>query len=238
MIRVYCDFDGTVCTTDVGEHFFRHFLGKNVEPLVEQFLQNKISGKELLERECTLLPPLEQHDVTRFAEQFSLDPFFPTFVEFCREREIPIVILSDGLDVYITALLERAGLGNIPVFANRALFIRENGNSRLHVEFPYTDEECRECGNCKRNHILTRSADEDYLVYVGDGYSDRCPVEYVDFVFAKRHLIPFCQQKNITYFEFRDFSDVQRKLEQLIQRKRLRHRVEAARARMRVFMQG
>ncbi len=34
-----------------------------------------------------------------------LDPFFPEFLSFCRERKIDLKIVSDGLDVYIEAIL-------------------------------------------------------------------------------------------------------------------------------------
>ena len=113
-----------------------------------------------------------------------------------------------------------------------------NGREKLAVSFPYTDAECNLCGNCKRNHMLNTSADDDIIVYVGDGYSDRCPVRYADFVFAKRQLIKHCQEQNITYFEFNHFGDVQAKMEEIVQRKRIRHRQEAAMARREVFIQG
>jgi 2-hydroxy-3-keto-5-methylthiopentenyl-1-phosphate phosphatase len=86
--------------------------------------------------------------------------------------------------------------------------------------------------------MLNGSADEDIIVYVGDGYSDQCPVRYADFVFAKRHLRTYCQRQNITFFEFNHFGDVQVKLMEILQRKRIRCRQEAAMARREVFMQG
>jgi 2-hydroxy-3-keto-5-methylthiopentenyl-1-phosphate phosphatase len=86
--------------------------------------------------------------------------------------------------------------------------------------------------------MLNASADEDIIVYVGDGYSDRCPVKYADFVFAKRQLIRYCQEQNITYFEFHHFGDVREKMEEIVRRKRIRHRQEAAMARREVFVQG
>jgi hypothetical protein len=51
-------------------------------------------------------------------------------------------------------------------------------------------------------------------------------------------LIKHCQQQNITFFEFNHFDDVQVKLEEILQRKRIRGRQEAATARREVFMQG
>lgn len=238
MIRIYCDFDGTVCPTDVGEEFFRFYLGTLADDIVKPLLNGEIGGKELLLRECKALPSLTYHDVEQYALRFSLDPYFAPFTRFCEERSLALTIVSDGLDIYINALLRQENLSHIPVYANRAQFLSGDGTTRLAVSFPYTDEECHECGNCKRNHMLVQSADEDIIVYVGDGYSDRCPVQFADYVFAKRHLIPFCQERNITYFEFKHFGDVQQKIEMLLSRKRLRHRLEASKARKQVFMQG
>ena len=94
------------------------------------------------------------------------------------------------------------------------------------------------CGNCKRNHVLTLSADDDIIVYIGDGISDRCPVRYADIVFAKGSLIRYCQAQNVTYHEFKTFSDVTRRLELIVQRKRIKKRREAEMARREVFAQG
>jgi 2-hydroxy-3-keto-5-methylthiopentenyl-1-phosphate phosphatase len=171
-------------------------------------------------------------------DQFVVDPYFGSFVQFAEERGAAVTVVSDGLDAYVERVLSKAGLNRVPFFANHAEFGAVNGAPKLSVSFPHTDAECTSCGNCKRNHMLALSADEDIVVYVGDGFSDRCPVNYADIVFAKRHLIKHCQQQNITYHEFQHFGDVQKKLEEVLQRKRIRHRREAAMARRDVFMQG
>jgi 2,3-diketo-5-methylthio-1-phosphopentane phosphatase len=177
---------------------------------------------------------MKHDEFLKYVDQFSVDPHFTGIVNFCYERDIPLMVLSDGLDVYVERVLSNAGLSHVPFFANHAEFVGE----RLKVSFPYADAECNLCGNCKRNHMLNTSADEDVIVYIGDGYSDRCPIRYADFVFAKRQLIKYCQQQNITFFEFNHFGDVQVKLEEILQRKRIRHRQEAAMARREVFVQG
>ena len=104
--------------------------------------------------------------------------------------------------------------------------------------FPYTDSECERCANCKRNHLLTLSSDDDIVVYVGDGISDRCPVRYADIVFAKKGLIKYCQEQNVTYHEYRHFGDVQQRLDPILRQKRIKQRREARMARREVFLQG
>jgi len=234
MIRIFCDFDGTVSIQDIGEQFFRDFTGEQAVEIVQQLLSGKIHAQEWLRQECDALPPLSRQTFEKYMDQFVVDPHFADFVRFCKDQECSFTILSDGLDMYIERVLLNVGLMQVPFFANHAEFVGE----RLKVSFPYTDAECNCCGNCKRNHMLNTSADDDIIVYVGDGYSDRCPVRYADVVFAKRQLIKYCQKQNITYFEFNNFGDVQVKLEEILQRKRIRHRQEAAMARREVFSQG
>ena len=86
--------------------------------------------------------------------------------------------------------------------------------------------------------MLTMSGEDDIIVYVGDGISDRCPVRYADIVFAKHSLVSYCQRQNISYYRYRTFGDVQARLEALLAQKRVRQRREAAIARRDVFMRG
>ncbi len=239
MVRVFCDFDGTVCQTDVGRTLFKTFVGEaKAGEIVQRYFSGEISARESLRRECSAVAPLPVSRLEAFVDQFSVDRFFRPFVDFCRAAEIPVMILSDGLDFYVERILHAGGLGHLPWYANHLELKKEGDLVRLEVSFPYADSECEQCGNCKRNHILTGSADEDIIVYVGDGISDRCPIRYADVVFAKSGLIQYCQQANISYFDFEHFGDVQSRLGTLLRDRRLKKRREAEMARRDLFMQG
>jgi 2-hydroxy-3-keto-5-methylthiopentenyl-1-phosphate phosphatase len=234
MVRIFCDFDGTVCLRDVGEQFFREFAGEKAEVNVRRLLSGEITMQMWFMELCNAIPSITRDELLKYVDQFSVDPHFSEFVSFCTDHDVPVTILTDGLDVYVERVLSNGGVGHVQFFSNHAEFAED----RLKASFPYADAECNLCGNCKRNHILNASADEDIIVYVGDGYSDRCPVRYADFVFAKRQLIKHCQQQNISFFAFDNFNDVKMKMEEILQRKRIRSRQEAEMARREVFMQG
>ncbi|MGB2868500.1 MAG: HAD-IB family phosphatase [Bacteroidota bacterium] len=237
MVRVFCDFDGTVSPIDIGNRFFRTYVGELANEIVKGYLDGTATARECLTRECAAVKNVTAAEFESFLEQFSLDPYFKGFVDFCNEREIPLAILSDGLDFYVGRILARHGLGRLPWYANHLEFVTTAGGTSLEVSFPYADAECDYCGNCKRNHMLTQSADEDVVVYVGDGISDRCPVRFADIVFAKRSLIKYCQEQNISYHAFDDFREVHARLAEILQHKPKRRR-EAVMARREVFMQG
>ena len=89
--------------------------------------------------------------------------------------------------------------------------------------------------------MLSMSGDDDVIVYIGEGYSDRCPARYADIVFAKDDLLKFCHRENISYLEYRTFADVQLRLESVLSLKRpdiFRKRRRAELARRAVFVGG
>lgn len=237
MLRIYCDFDGTAALQDVGSSLFRTFAGEKANSIVADYLSGKINARDCLTKECEALGSIDRRSLETFVDGFQLDPTFSPFVRFCRSRGIPLTILSDGLDFYVRRILVNAGLEDVPWFANRAVWQETTNNmATLTPEFPYRDEHCDLCGNCKRNHIASLTPDDDAVVYIGDGISDRCPVRFADMVFAKKRLIRYCQEQNVSYWKFDTFDDVRQRLEPLVGRKRVKRRREAIMARRDLFI--
>lgn len=235
VFKIFIDFDGTITKRDVGEAFVNTFGDPvKIRQIVQDWIEEKITSPESWYLMFDTIKALDFDKFLEFLEEIEIDPTFRDFVEYCRENRFEIRVLSDGFDIYIKRILEREGLGSLEVYCNRA----EINEGRLKPFFPYGDEHCRFCGNCKRNHLLSKSGDEDYIVYIGDGYSDKCPVQYCDFIFAKASLLKYCEVNRITYFPFRDFQDVRKKLEELKNKKRLKKRYQAELKRFEVFKQG
>ncbi|MGE5352014.1 MAG: MtnX-like HAD-IB family phosphatase [Bacteroidota bacterium] len=235
VFKIFIDFDGTITTRDVGEAFVNRFGDPvKIRQIVQDWIEEKITSPESWYLMFDTIKTLDFEKFLKFLEEIEIDPTFKDFVDYCRASRFEIRVLSDGFDIYIKRILEREGLGDLEVYCNRA----EINEGRLKPVFPYGDEHCRFCGNCKRNHLLSKSGDEDYIVYIGDGYSDKCPVQFCDFIFAKASLLKYCEVNRITYFPFRDFQDIRKKLEELRNKKRLKKRYQAELKRFEVFKQG
>jgi len=203
-MRIFCDFDGTVAEQDVGNLLFETFADDRWRAAVEEWLAGHISSEECLRRECEATVA-GRDQILALADEQRLDPGFEEFVRFCREHEIPVTILSDGLDFYIERILANHGFGDLPVRANHLVFV---GHDRIVPEFPYLADSCGRCANCKGHHLRAARRPGEWLVYVGDGYSDRCAAREADLVFAKRDLRRYCREAAIPYVEFRSFYDV------------------------------
>jgi 2,3-diketo-5-methylthio-1-phosphopentane phosphatase len=207
-VVVLCDFDGTVAEKDVGDLLFRRFGGHGVHDVVQSWMRGEISSRECLERQMasTRCSP---DDLRSFAHACRLDPYFRDFNDFARRRGIEVVVLSDGLDFYIERMLARHGCGSVEFYANKLCI--DGGTMR--VEFPwYNLRECTECGCCKTHHLYRYRHRGYFIVYVGNGLSDRCPSECADLVFAKGELLEHCRAKQIACIEFRNFRDVEREV--------------------------
>lgn len=235
VFKIFVDFDGTVTTKDVGEAMFMKF-GDPVKALeiVDRWTKDKITSAESWQLLCDTVENLDRNVFDKFLNSFEISAGFLEFIEYCFMNDFELRVLSDGLDYYIERILMNNNLSHLEYYSNILSF---DGN-KLIPSFPYTDEECKLCGNCKRNHIINNSADEDYSIYIGDGYSDKCPTQYCDFIFAKDSLLKYCEINRITYFPYKNFNDVIEKIDELKNKKRLKKRYQAELKRKEVYIQG
>jgi len=236
VFKIFVDFDGTITKTDIGEHMFLQFGDADeAKRIVARWMNDEITSMDTWKLLCDTVEDFDEKSFDEFLAGIEIDPTFNKFVEYCDKNNFELIILSDGLDFYINKFLKRENLDHILTYTNLLGF---DENDKLIPSFPFTDEECSKCANCKRNHIINHSADDDFTVYIGDGYSDACPVQYCDFIFAKDSLLKFCEVNRISFSPYGNFNDVIKKLDTLKEKKRLKKRHQAELKRREVYLQG
>jgi 2,3-diketo-5-methylthio-1-phosphopentane phosphatase len=203
-VAIFCDFDGTISVQDVGNRLFHFFSDGQSDGPVALWRADKIDSRKCLLDEAALMRDVTEADLNGFIDSFPIDPTFPAFADFCRAQHLPLYILSDGLDLYISRLLERHGLAGLPVFSNRAVL--ENG--RLRLSFPWLDNGCEVCANCKGFQIRRLRMPGQTAVYIGDGKSDLCAVPEADVILAKGFLADHCRENGMDFVPFNDFAEI------------------------------
>jgi len=232
--KIFLDFDGTITKNDVGEEIFRKFIAEDiVNKIVEHLLTNKISARECWESLCDSVSTIDKNEFDNFILSQEVDSSLHRFIDYCEKNGFQIFVLSDGFDYYIEKIFKREKLNNLRFYSNR-LVLTEEG--KLIPSFPYYNVDCASSANCKRNHIIENSSEEDYTVFIGDGNSDNDAIQYVDFIFAKSDLLKFCEVQRITYFPFKNFDDVISRLDELSSKKRLKKRHQAELKRREAFL--
>jgi 2-hydroxy-3-keto-5-methylthiopentenyl-1-phosphate phosphatase len=222
--KIFMDFDGTVTQQDVGEEVFRKFAEEEkVNIIIDDLLNDRISSRESWIKLCSAVPSVNINEFDDFIVSIPLDHSFVKFKDYCKNENIELYILSDGFDYYIDKIFEKNRINDLTVYSNHLEIV----DDKLIPSFPYYDEAIFSSANCKRNHIINHSSEEDFTVFIGDGNSDKDSIEYCDFIFAKDDLLKFCEKERITYFPFKNFDDVIKKLDELKGKKRLKKRLRA-----------
>jgi 2,3-diketo-5-methylthio-1-phosphopentane phosphatase len=201
---IFSDFDGTLAQNDVGDALIKTFGDwPECEKAVQRWMRGEISSCEYYEV-AALTMRVNQKQLEDFCDAQPLASGFLEFAAFCRQRNWPLTVLSDGLDYYIQHMLLRHHL-DLPVFANHLEFVPPN---RIVVSFPYFDYSCGLCGNCKGHHVRRLAKPGEEIVYIGDGYSDRCAAQEADIIFAKRDLAKWCEERRMKHWRFDSFEQV------------------------------
>jgi 2-hydroxy-3-keto-5-methylthiopentenyl-1-phosphate phosphatase len=120
----------------------------------------------------------------------------PGFHEFAAAHR-PVVV-TVGFRELIVPILAREDI-ELELRANRVQWTSQGWCPRFRSE-----DSCPVCGEpCKRSALP-----EGEVVYVGDGYSDRCAALAADRVFARDGLARYLDSVDASYEPFEDFHDV------------------------------
>lgn len=228
-LKIFVDFDGTITKQDVGDSIFTRFGDpEKVNPVIEDLLNDRISSRECWDMLCSSTPPLNKDELDNFIDSIKIDITFHELVSYCEQRNIELIVLSDGFDYYIDRIFKREKLSALSYFANN---LKLGNDGKLIPDYPFFNPDFPTSANCKRDKILDNSSDDDYTFYIGDGNSDKESAQYCDYIFAKDGLLKYCEKERISYSPFKNFNDVIKKIDFLITKKKLRksHQAELKR---------
>ena len=201
------DFDGTVTEHDLLDTIAQRFGDPEVYRQVDEGLdEGSMPLREVITREYEpVTKPLDEV-VAWELDNVRIRAGFHELVDLARERGWRFVIVSSGFHELIEPILEHEGV-EVELHANR-VDPRPDG---WRVLWRY-DESCESCGeSCKRSIVRELGGDGE-IVYVGDGYSDRCAAEASDRVFATKELARYLDERGVPYEPFDDFHDIARRL--------------------------
>jgi 2-hydroxy-3-keto-5-methylthiopentenyl-1-phosphate phosphatase len=192
-VRTVVDWDGTITVLDSLVAAVRELGDPSIydESLQEQFgSYGEALAAEVGTLRCT------SDELARWAvENVEIRAGFHEFAE----RYEPLIV-SSGLPQIILPVLEREGLLGLEVRANDA----EPRPGGWKVRFRHAGL-CPVCGDrCKRRSL----PDERPLVFVGDGWSDRCASLAADRVFARTGLATYLDEQRVPYVPYETFFDV------------------------------
>ena len=204
-IAVLCDYDDTTAVENVAELLLDRFGGDGWKDFRELFRRGQLSLREYQERAFAAVTAGRDEMMALVQERVHLRPGFKELHHFCCTHRLPLAIVTNGLDFYVRALLEREGLTDVPFYSVETAFTPQG----IRYSYPFADESCPvNWGNCKCLVLDTFRRKGYRIAYVGDGRSDFCPALRADIVFARSSLRQHCLASGIPFVPFEDFHTV------------------------------
>jgi 2-hydroxy-3-keto-5-methylthiopentenyl-1-phosphate phosphatase len=193
------DWDGTVTVDDTLIVALREFGDWQVYLEASAALRRgEIMLHEEIRRDAESITAPIDEVAGWLRENLELRPGFHELAEAYRP-----LIVSSNFRQLIEPILEREGL-ELEVRANEVTWSPAGWRATFR-----NGDVCGTCGEpCKRADL---PADGE-VVYVGDGYSDRCAAQAADRIFARDSLAHYLDEQGVAYEPFDDLDDVARAL--------------------------
>ena len=210
---IICDFDGTVTSRDTNSALARRFAPEAYASVAGRLGSRELTLREVLDAEfANIDAPLTQ--LVDVAIEIPFRPGFVELLDAAHENGAHVVLLSSGFHELIEPMLAHNGLAaRVPLLANR-IRITPDGGAISWRDLPM----CDLCGEpCKRHDVERLRAEhgeasDQEVVFIGDGFSDRCGAESADRIFARDSLATYLDGISVTYEAWSDFHEIRRAL--------------------------
>jgi len=159
-------------------------------------------------------------------DNINLDPYFKEFLKYAKSVNIPVVVLSGGMEPIIEALLE-ALVGkylaqdiqivgnNVATRPGKTLDDENGWEIKFHDDSGFGHDKSltiRPYANLPANKRPT-------MFYAGDGVSDLSAAEETDLLFAKKgkDLVTYCVRKDVPFTIFEDWKSITAKVKEIVE---------------------
>ena len=207
---VQCDFDGTITEEDVSFLLLDIFAQGDWRRLLQEYKGRKISVGYFNTKAFAMVKADKSTLLEAVKGEVKMRAGFRELVDYCSKRGFRLVIVSNGLDFYVHAILKEIGLENIEVYAARTWFHPEG------IKVRYIGPDGNQLGSGLKEAYIKLFLEQGYrVIYVGNGDSDIPPAKYAHHIFARGELLAYCKENNLECKPFNDLTDVVTVLELL-----------------------
>ena len=207
---VQCDFDGTITEVDASFLILEEFARGDWHQVLQEHREHKISVGQFNARAFAMVRVEQKILLRTIMRKVRLRAGFSELVDYCSKRDFRLVIVSNGLDFYIQALLDYYGLGEVEWHAAKTCF--KVGN----MEVQYIGPDGKLLEDAFKEAYIQLFLTQNYkVIYVGNGDSDIAPAKQAQHVFAREELLSYYQRNGLNCKPFEDFTKIIKEMELL-----------------------
>lgn len=207
--HVFSDFDGTITETDTLVFLATHLGGgpQMVEAIGRLIGEGKLSLRDGIAAEMRSIRKPFVEAERLLLEQVRIDAGFAPLTRWCKEKNIPLTILSAGFHQIIDLFISREDFPHLEILANQI-----HPNEEIGWQCRFRDG--TDWGHDKAKSLKEARRRGEYLIFIGDGLSDQAAAEAADEVFAKHSLAEYCRKRRINCHEYQTFDEILRRLQE------------------------
>jgi 2-hydroxy-3-keto-5-methylthiopentenyl-1-phosphate phosphatase len=207
---VQCDFDGTITEEDTSFFLLDAFAQGDWRRLLQEYKEHRISVGEFNTRAFAMVKADRPALLEAIKGKVRVRAGFHELVACCSRRGFRLVIVSNGLDFYIEAILKDIGLENIEMHAAKTRFHPQG------MQVRYIDPNGNQLSDGLKEAYIKSFLKQGYrVIYAGNGDSDIVPAKYAHQIFATGELLAYCKENKLKCQPFNDLTDVVSALELL-----------------------
>ena len=210
--NIFTDFDGTVTKIDSLNMVLDEYAISDWRSIEDRVTAHELSEKEALQAEFDLVNTSLNNAIEFLDKNATIDSTFKSFVEWCKSNKIELIVLSGGFKEFIDSIFKKFGINDLEVHSN-ALNVKNGVWQVVQSNLPKIKNLCN---HCKTHHLVEAKKNGFKTIYIGDGNTDRCPAENTDIVFAKSSLAEYLKNKQMKFFDYKNFYDIQNKMEEFV----------------------
>jgi len=228
---VFTDFDGTITLRDSND-YLTDTIGygeKRRRELNLEVLHGNWTFRDAFKNMLDSIKEPLSTCIEILRKNIALDPGFKTFYEWCLKEDIPVIVLSSGMEPIIRALLEDL----VGPTADKIKIISNQVDIHDDQSWDIIYHDASDFGHDKslaiRPYNSAPQGERPTLFYCGDGVSDLSAARETDLLFAKagHDLITYCEREGIPFTVFHSFDDIHQKVKDVVEGKTTTHEIAA-----------
>jgi 2-hydroxy-3-keto-5-methylthiopentenyl-1-phosphate phosphatase len=209
---VQIDFDGTVTVEDVSFLLLDTYAGGNWREYLDEYSAGEITVGAFNQKVFSMITA-DEKTMTDFVlsdRRCKARPGLKELLDYCDTNSYRTIIVSNGLNFYIRAILKSIGINKLEIHA------AENAFSPTGMRVRYLGPDGKEVDAGFKEVYTDMLLREGYrVIYAGNGTSDIFPARKAKYVFATEDLLKKCRAEKLKCYPFKDFFDVIRDMTNL-----------------------
>ena len=204
-VALFVDFDGTIVNTDTAQIALDRFGDPDWMRIEEAFERGEVTFEESLRREFATLAAAPEAIIGEVGRFTSVRPNFDRLVDYCTSINMPLTVVSGGLDFCIRHFLDRGNwLSFVKIYAPTSAF---TGNGYT-LTFPASLGDGST--NFKDGLVRHEKKNGTRVFFVGNGFGDLPAAKEATFAFAisGSRLAELCNEQEVQHEKIDDFAQV------------------------------